>query len=175
MPETLEKYRQQLRDLAALNKNYGIHGAYQNHAGTDVGAAIWDLWYLIRDLEPEWMGLQYDIKHATLEGGQSWPNDVKLMHPFIKTIDVKDFQWVKKDGKWQVQMVPLGEGMVDFHRFFALVKQFDIQGPVSLHLEYPLGGAENGASKLTVDREVVLAAMRKDLEAVRKYMKAAGL
>jgi sugar phosphate isomerase/epimerase len=175
IPETLEKYKLQLRDLAALNKNYGMHGAYQNHAGTDMGAAVWDLWCLIRELEPEWIGLQYDIKHATLEGGQSWPNDVKLMHPYIKTMDIKDFQWTKHEGKWQVQMVPLGEGMVDFQKFFSLVKQYQISGPISLHLEYPLGGAENGATKLSVNRDIVLEAMWKDLENARKYKKEAGL
>jgi sugar phosphate isomerase/epimerase len=175
IPETLEKYKLQLRELAALNKRYGIHGAYQNHAGTDMGAAVWDLWYLIRELEPEWIGLQYDIKHATLEGGQSWPNDVRLMHSYIKTMDIKDFKWTKNDGKWQVQMVPLGEGMVDFRKFFGLVKQYQISGPISLHMEYPLGGAENGATKLSVNRDIVLEAMRKDLENTRRYMKEAGL
>lgn len=173
--ETLEKYRQQLKELAEMNRQYTIHGAYQNHAGTHVGAGVWDLWYIIKDLDPAWMGMQYDIKHATQEGGESWPLDVKLMHPYIKTIDVKDFIWVKKDGKWQIQNVPLGEGMVDFPEFFSLVKQYDIIGPICLHLEYPLGGAESGARKLTIDRKAVEEAMQKDLETLKGYLKQAGL
>lgn len=175
LPETLEKYKRQLAELAKLNEQYHLQGAYQNHAGTHVGAGVWDLWYSIKDLDPRWIGLQYDIKHATQEGGSSWPLDVKLMHPYIKTIDIKDFIWVKKDGKWQIQNVPLGEGMVDFQNFFALVKQYNINGPISLHLEYPLGGAESGARKLSVHRDVVMAAMRKDLKTLRAYLQEAGL
>ena len=97
------------------------------------------------------------------------------MHPYIKTIDIKDFIWVKKDGKWQIQNVPLGEGMVDFQNFFALVKQYNINGPISLHLEYPLGGAESGARKLSVNPDTVITAMQKDLATLRAYLKEAGL
>lgn len=121
------------------------------------------------------MGLQYDIKHATLEGGQSWPLDVRLMHDHIKTMDVKDFMWVKKEGKWQVQLVPLGEGMVDFPKFFSLLKQHNVSAPMSLHLEYPLGGAENGAKQLNVKPSVVIEAMRKDLLTIRGWIKEADL
>ena len=173
--ETLEKYKLQLKALAELNKKYGIHGAYQNHAGTNVGAAVWDLWYLIKERDPQWLGLQYDIKHATQEGGQSWPLDVRLMHPYIKTIAVKDFVWEKKGGKWQVQYVPLGEGMVDFQKFFLLVKQHNINGPISLHLEYPLGGAESGAKKLNINSSIVVEAMRKDLLTLKGWLKEADL
>ncbi|WP_161888386.1 sugar phosphate isomerase/epimerase family protein [Pontibacter russatus] len=175
LPETLEKYSRQLTELARLNQQYNLQGAYQNHAGTHVGAGVWDLWYIIKDLDPRWMGLQYDIKHATQEGGSSWPLDVKLMYPYIKTIDIKDFIWEKKDGQWQIQNVPLGEGMVDFRKFFALVKQYNISGPISLHLEYPLGGAESGARKLSVNPDTVTAAMQKDLKTLRGYLQEAGL
>jgi len=175
IPETLEKYRQQMKELAALNQQYNLHGGYQNHAGTHVGAAVWDLWYIIKDLDPRWIGIQYDIKHATQEGAESWLLDMKLMHPYIKTIDVKDFIWVKKEGKWQIENVPLGEGMVDFQKFFALVKQYNITAPISIHLEFPLGGADQGAKKLSIDKSIVLAAMRKDLERLKSYLKAANL
>ena len=29
--------------LARLNEKYKIHGAYQNHAGSNFGAPVWDL------------------------------------------------------------------------------------------------------------------------------------
>lgn len=173
--ENLERYKAQFRDLATLNKKYGIHGGYQNHTGTDVGAPVWDLWELLQGLDPQHLGSQYDIKHATAEGGYSWPLGFKLIHPYIRTIDLKDFMWVKKDGKLEVQSVPLGEGMVDFQRFFSLIKAYKVQGPISLHLEYPLGGAENGAKKLTIPGGNVIAAMQQDLTTLRGWLKEAGL
>ncbi|WP_034256565.1 sugar phosphate isomerase/epimerase family protein [Adhaeribacter aquaticus] len=175
METTLQKYKQQLKALADLNRKYNIQGAYQNHSGTDVGAPVWDLWYLIKEMDPRWMGSQYDIKHATLEGGFSWPLGFKAIQSHIKTLDIKDFFWIKKNGKWDIQYTPLGEGMVDFKKFFALVKQYNISGPISLHLEYPLGGADTGARKLTVPESTVIEAMRKDLTTLRGWLKEAQL
>ena len=53
--------------------------------------------------------------------------------------------------------------MVDFDRYFSLLKKYQINVPVSLHLEYDLGGAEHGASKITIDKKEVFTQMKKDL------------
>ena len=168
--KSLEAYKATLSELAKLNGKYKIHGAYQNHAGTNVGAPVWDIWYLIKDLDPKWIGCQYDIKHATHEGGRSWPLGLKLLNKYIKITAVKDFLWAKEDGKWHGQHVPLSEGMVDFIAYFKLVKQFDISGPISMHFEYPLGGADRGRRELSIDKNKVLSAMRKDLKILRGWV-----
>ena len=54
------------------------------------------------------------------------------------------------------ETVPLGEGAVDFKKYFGLVKKLNISCPVSVHYEYPIGGAENGAEKMTMKREEVI-------------------
>jgi L-ribulose-5-phosphate 3-epimerase len=54
--------------------------------------------------------------------------------------------------------------MVDFKKYFALLKEYNINVPVSLHFEYALGGAEHGEFKITVDKKVVFDAMRRDLK-----------
>jgi hypothetical protein len=60
--------------------------------------------------------------------------------------------------------------MVDFSRYFKMLKQVGIVAPFSLHLEYDLGGAEHGASRLTGDKQQVIEAMRKDLQFLRKSL-----
>ena len=112
------------------------------------------------------MGLQYDIRHAVVEGGMSWQNGLRLVQPQIKTLAIKDFLWEKKNGEWNPLNVPLGEGMVDFKTYFKLLKQYKVNVPVSLHLEHPLGGAEHGDTKISVDKQVVFDAMKKDLKKV---------
>ncbi len=173
--KSLEKYKKQLAELAALNKKYNIHGAYQNHAGTRVGTAVWDLWVLLKDTDPRWMGVQYDPKHATAEGGMSWVHGLDLLQKHIRCMDIKDFYWEKKEDKWRHRMVPLGEGMVDFKQFFGLVKKYAITGPISIHFEYPLGGAENGNKQLTIAKEEVLAAMKRDLQTLRNLLREANI
>lgn len=173
--DNLKEYIPQLRELAEMNKQYNIHGAYQNHSGTNVGAPVWDLWILLKDIDPRWLGCQYDVKHATVEGGYSWPLGLKLLNSHIKTTDIKDFHWIKKDGKWRVKYVPLGEGMVDFKTYFELIKQYGISGPISIHFEYPLGGADKGVKELTIEKEKVTEAMKKDLMVLRRWLKEADL
>jgi sugar phosphate isomerase/epimerase len=173
--KSLEKHRKQLVELAALNKKHNIHGAYQNHAGTRIGAPVWDLWVLLKDIDPRRLGVQYDPKHATVEGGNSWILGLNLVQAHVKCMDIKDFVWAEKDGKWQTAYVPLGQGMVDFKTYFKLVKQYQIPEVMSMHFEYPLGGANTGNRELTVPKEQVLAAMQRDLQTLRVMLKEAEL
>ncbi|MBC7922878.1 MAG: sugar phosphate isomerase/epimerase [Ferruginibacter sp.] len=175
IPQNLETFRVRLGKLAELNQRHAIHGAYQNHAGTGMGAALWDLWTVLKDLDPRWMGCQYDARHATVEGGNSWPLGLNLLQSHIRTTDIKDFVWAKKDGKWQEEDVPLGTGMVDFRKYFGLIKQYGIQGPVSLHYEYPLGGAEHGDREVTMKRDEIIRIMKNDLTTLRTWLREAGL
>lgn len=109
------------------------------------------------------MGVQYDIRHAVVEGGMSWKNGLNLIHPHIKILAVKDCIWLKKNGSWVVENVPMGEGMVDFKSYFKILKEFKIQVPVSLHYEYSMGGAEHGASSISTDKQIIFAHMKRDL------------
>ena len=166
IPDSLKHFQQKIKDLSYLNKELGLTGCYQNHAGNSVGASIWELWELLREADKKYMGLQYDIRHAVVEGGQSWQNSLRLVQSQIKTLAIKDFLWAKQNGEWNTQNVPLGEGMIDFKTYFKLLKQYHVNVPVSLHLEHPLGGAEHGDTKISVDKKVVFDAMKKDLQKV---------
>jgi sugar phosphate isomerase/epimerase len=69
----------------------------------------------------------------------------------------------------------MGEGTVDFKKYFGLLKQYNVSCPVSIHYEYPLGGAEKGAKTLTMERKEVISAMRKDLTTLKRYLTEATL
>jgi len=167
MSEALISYQEQIKELGILNKELGIVGCYQNHAGTDVGASYWEIKKILETVNPDYFGAQYDIRHAMVEGGNSWVNGLKLLHQNIKVIVLKDFKWGKVNGKWEAINVPIGEGMVDFDTYFKLLKKYKLKPPVSLHLEYDLGGAEKGNHTLSVDKKVVFDAMKSDLNKVQ--------
>jgi hypothetical protein len=44
-----------------------------------------------------------------------------------------------------------------------------------MHFEYPLGGAENGAKQITVPKEEVMNAMKRDLSKFRSMLSEAGI
>ncbi|CAN5324063.1 sugar phosphate isomerase/epimerase [soil metagenome] len=173
--ENLSQFKKTFAGLHALNQKYKIKGDYQNHSGTQLGGSIWDLWLCIKDLNPEWIGCQYDIRHATVEGAMSWPVGLQLIRPFINTLDIKDFLWEKEGEGWKLQNVPLAEGMVDFNKFFNLVKDYEISAPISLHFEYPLGGAEHGATEIKIGKAEISKYMKQDLKTLRNWLKEAGL
>jgi sugar phosphate isomerase/epimerase len=168
IPDSIRGFQQQLQTLGALNKAQNIVGCYQNHAGLLVGASVWELWEMLKTADPNYMGVQYDIRHATVEGGQSWPNGLRLLQSQIKSIALKDFIWTTKNGVTTVQDVPFGEGMVNFSAYFRLLKQYSINVPVSLHIEYPAGGAEHGATKLSISQNEVFSAMKRDLNRLKE-------
>lgn len=172
IPETLASHNAQLRDLAALNEEYDISAGYQNHAGTQVGGPVWDLWPLVEDRDPRWLGVQYDIRHATVEGGTAWPLGLQLLQSHVTSMVIKDFKWTQNGDTWEVENVPLGEGMVDFARYFELVEKYGITVPISVHYEYPLGGAEHGEAQLEVEQETVTSALRRDLETLKTWLAA---
>jgi sugar phosphate isomerase/epimerase len=176
IPNYLEEIKPVLADLAAMNEHYGIAGSYQNHAGARyVGAPLWDLYGLLKDRNPRWVGSQYDIRHATVEGGTSWPTTLRLLAPYINTLVAKDFRWLQEAGKARAENCPLGDGMVDFPAYCDMLKREKIAGPMSLHLEYPLGGAEHGARRLATPAQTVTDAMRKDLSKLRTWLSQRSL
>lgn len=169
--ENLRKHRVTMERLAELNRKYNIHGAYQNHSGGQVGSPVWDLWRLLKGLDPKWIGCQYDVKHATHEGGTSWPLGLRLLKDHIKFTAIKDFHWLKEEKGWRGRHVPLGTGMVDFPAYFKLVRELGLTGPISLHFEYPLGGANRGSREITIPKREVVDAMRRDLGILQGWLK----
>jgi len=162
--QNLDNHRQTIEKLAELNEKLGIHGDYQNHSGTSVGSPVWDLFELLKDVNPQYMGVQYDIRHAVTEGAYSWILGMKRLAPWIRTIDIKDFGWGKNEkGEWKHENVPLGEGMVPFDSFLKEYAGLKVEAPVSIHYEYDLGGAELGKKVITMDRIKIYGMMKKDL------------
>ena len=161
-----------------LNAEYKVCAIYHTHSGVDLlGAPVWDIFQILKDLDPNAVAINYDLGHATVEGGLGgWIDSFRLAESYIRGLAFKDFIWEKgPSGNWDPAWVPLGEGMVRFPKFFSLLSETGFDGPVQLHFEYPLGGADAGKRLLTVDREQVFLAMRRDLHQLRTYLSDAGL
>jgi sugar phosphate isomerase/epimerase len=90
---------------------------------------------------------------------------------------VKDFRWEQNEKKaWVPGWCALGDGMVDFKRFFIMAKAAGFTGPLQLHYEYPeLGGADSGKATPTVSKDKLLAIFRRDLLKLRGILKDAGM
>lgn len=159
IPPQLENFRAKLRDLAQMNRELKLQGSVQNHSGRNyVGAPVWDIWEIIRELDTKLMGVFFDIGHATIEGGYSWPVQAKLIEPFFSIISVKDFVWSKGAKGWQAEWCPLGEGMVNW-QFFDTLKKSNFSGPITQQFEYSLGNGKE-----------MIAAMKRDFGVLRSWI-----
>lgn len=156
----LATWHDQFIDLAALNHDFGITAVYQNHAGNKyMGAAIWDLDRVLDGIAPSDIGVAYDIRHATVEGGTSWPTTFRMIRDHIDTVYVKDFVW---EGT-KMKNVPLGEGNIN-PKFFKMLADSNFTGPISLHEEY----IDHKDPKLVPQH---LAAIKRDFKTLKQMMK----
>ena len=157
--EQLKEYKPWLKNLAAMNKEFGIQGCYQNHSGNDyIGAPIWDLYEMIKELDPRHLGVCFDIGHATVEGGYAWESHVHLMQPHFGAVYLKDFKWEKTAKGWKVAWCPVGQGMVN-RSFFTRLIQSGFKGPISQHHEY-----DHGEGKEMIQR------MQRDLKVLKQWL-----
>jgi sugar phosphate isomerase/epimerase len=166
-----ERVRSLLAGLAKLNQTYKIHGAYQNHNGGQFGAPVWDLAEVLQGQDVQYLGCQYDLYHATIEGANSWPLGFRRIHPFVRTMDIKDFRRVGSGRKPKIETVPLSEGEADFPALFKLMKQLNVQPQLSLHFEYALPTSTDG----TEGRKTLVSSMKRDLTVLRGWLRDAGL
>jgi len=157
---TLAETKRDVEALAGLAKEYGIAAGFHNHSDDYVGAPVWDIRDIIANLDPRWIGYYFDPCHAVAEGGVAgWHIALRLALPRLKMVALKDFYWEKRGGRWEMIMCPLGEGMVEWPKFFSMLAAAKYAGPISLHVEY--------------EPKDELAAIAHDLAFMRKQVAAA--
>jgi sugar phosphate isomerase/epimerase len=151
-----------LRALTALSAAAGVHLGYHNHSGY-IGGNIWDIAPIVDTLAPKSAGYYFDVRHAVVEGGDAgWRTAFLVAAPRIPMIAVKDFYWEKTAAGWRIRNCPMGEGMVNWKAYFAMLAKIGFHGPVSLHLEYEVPGATPEAQD-----QSMLAAAARDLAFVK--------
>ncbi|GMV91049.1 MAG: hypothetical protein AMXMBFR82_08270 [Candidatus Hydrogenedentota bacterium] len=130
----LDGFTEQMRALTSLLEEFDMTAGYHNHSGgTNVGAVLWDLHEVIRAVNSDHFGSNFDIGHAAVEGAYAaWRINTRLLAPYVKMMAVKDFVWDGDRPRW----VPLGEGVVQTVEFLKILRAADFAGPVSIHFEY---------------------------------------
>jgi L-ribulose-5-phosphate 3-epimerase len=143
--------------LAQLGRATGMVMGIQNYIEGAEGAAVEDINRVIRPIDPHWVGYDFDTGYATAQGGdRGWQAALELALPRLKMVSVRDFKW---NAEHQMMPCPLGEGVVDWPKFFAALAKARFAGPVSLQLDH--------------QPKAKTAAIKKDLAFVRQQVDAA--
>ena len=153
--ENLSAVRAGFAKLARLAEQTGVRFQYQNHSTYSpkvalFGSLVWDLWEVIRDFDPRFVGVQYDPMHAMAESGPSWIRSVQIVAPWISTVCLKDF-WFEPDPKnpkmWRRHLCPAGEGIVPWRDVFAMCERCHVSAPYSVHYDYRFPADAAGAAE----------------------------
>ena len=141
---TIRKQREEmkavLKDLAAMNRDIGIQGLYQNHSHIFFGAMCADLDYALDDIPPSEIGVYFDPVHAVIEGGSSgWKMSLDLLSGRIAALGAKDYYWL--DGKQgyagarrhSMRLCPIDTGNVPWTEIVTILREINFNGPISLY------------------------------------------
>lgn len=79
-----------------------------------------------------------------------------------------------RGGGWTSPYVPMGTGLVDIFRYAVVMRDIGFNGPMELQVEYPLGGANSGADKITLPRELVVGSLKRDVLTIRAALQQSG-
>jgi len=155
-------FASQLQEIGAACRELGLQAGLENHSGSDLfSASIWDACIALREKRVQNVGFFFDIAHAMVDGGLSWPIQARLAAPLYTTVYIKDYLWRKGAKGWEPNWCPLGEGMLDRAYVTDLVKS-GYAGPICQHHEYPVG-----------DRKEMIGHMQRDLGVLRGWLGAA--
>jgi sugar phosphate isomerase/epimerase len=157
----LAQVQRDLFSLASVGRAYNLAMAVHNAPGDNVGAGIADINGLISGVDPRWVGFDFDPGFSTetagLEGAELAQN---IAQPRMKAVTVRDFTWSKDDaGPKTAIPCPLGQGIVDWGKFFAGLAHARFVGPITIEVRYQ-------------PKDEIIA-FRRDLEFVRKQIAAA--
>lgn len=120
--------RRDVLGLAAVGREYNIAPVLHNRP-SQFGQTVREFNAAIAGLSPATAGLCFDPGNALLATG-SWDNELKLALPRLRAVALRDV--TRAAGK----DCPLGQGAVDFDRFFAALAAAGFTGPLSVHVDY---------------------------------------
>jgi len=156
----LGEVQRDVAGLASIARAAKMTAVIQNLTGDHVGAAIWDMNLILRGLDPQSAGWDFDIGNATAEGAAgSWATALRLATPRLKAVSVRDFYWLKDGSAWKLTPCSLGDGMVNWPAFFSALAAARFAGPLTIHMDY--------------QPQSLTAALHHDLDFVRKGLGAA--
>jgi L-ribulose-5-phosphate 3-epimerase len=156
----LAEVQREMLSFASIARAYNLGLCLQNLAGDYVGAAVWDYNWMLRGVDPRIVGYDFDPGTATQAmGPDGAATGMRAAMSRLKAVTVSDATWSKDGGQWKVTPCPLGEGSVDWTRFFGTLAKAKFNGPLTIEMRY--------------QPKDELGSIRKDLDFVRKQIAAA--
>ena len=172
IPAQLDRFTKKAEEIAAMNAEVGIQGLYQTHSGSSrdrgyVGVLGIDAAIMLRDVDPNALGLAFDTRHVQKDTGSSIHLAIAAMKPHIRSIYVKDGLWTGERSN-EYRDVPLDTGFVT-EGVFEEARSGISSMPLSIHMEW-LG------YRVFPDSEIqdAVDACRRDVKTLQGWLATTG-
>jgi hypothetical protein len=138
--------RASLNQLAASSLQCRITSLIPNHAGSYPGRSISELDPLMPASGRAVLGYCFDPAQSVIESRSpnGWESELRAALPRLGAISLADAA-LQKD---QATPCPLGEGAIDWKKFFAILREASFRGPISIRQDYQ---PRNAFATLTKD------------------------
>ncbi len=115
-------------------ENHSVVGAPAGKGGASAGRAFGggdlnQLYDIVKDFNPDQVGVAFDIGHAIIMHGLDWRKHFERLSDHIRIVYIKDVQP-------SARFVAFGEGELGKTDFFRLLEQRNYQEPLCIHIEY---------------------------------------
>ena len=148
--------RNDLVQFAATGTRCKITPMLANHAGSFPGRSIPEVDAMLTGIDRAAFGYCFDPAQAVIEArtANGWEAALNAALPRLAAVALSDVALDKDPQNGNaMKPCPMGEGVIDWKKFFSVLAAARFHGPVSMHMDYATHGEVN--------------AMRKDLAFVR--------
>ena len=137
----VDRIRRAFEGWEALSRRYGVKICYHTHNDRCMGLNGAALAHLIRGFDPACIGAYLDPLHLVLEG-EEFAFALAMNQPYLSAVACKDVMKTRVQhshhGGYRIDVVPAGEGMVDWTAVFDDLRRVGYAGPLSMHCEWPV-------------------------------------
>ena len=97
MPQ-LDAIKRKVEGFVELNERNGTTLMYHTRSGANsIGSVVWDLLHVLRDFDPQHVGLHWDTGHMS-NHGRMWETLLRSAGPYIRAVSWKDRTWAQDLG-----------------------------------------------------------------------------
>jgi len=138
--------RNDLTQLSVTGQRCKITPLLANHAGSYPGRSIPEAETMLNGIDRSAFGYCFDAAQAVIEArsAEGWVAALQSALPRLGAVAVSD---VTIDSAGVVRPCPLGDGVIDWKKFFSLLAAARFRGPVSLHMDYETHSEVNAMTK----------------------------
>jgi sugar phosphate isomerase/epimerase len=141
----VDRIRRAFAGWEKLGRQYQVKICYHTHSNRCMGLNCAALMHLIRGFDPQYIGAYIDPLHMAAEG-EEFPVGLAMVKEYLSIVALKDLyihrEEINGHGSKKLEVVPSGEGMVDFTSVFTALRRVEFQGPLSMHCEFEDAGEE---------------------------------